>query len=160
MTKTVFRTTDQKSHLAAALAMTHSEGFMEDAIAIAAYRPGGEGDAEELAAVAVFECIRGRRADLHFGMPRPMGLSVDLIQAVVGIAFHPKHLNLDRLFMRVPEANTHALVALIKIGCSFEYRERASLARGQDAIVLSLDRSRIAGSAGPTNREESPVTGA
>lgn len=160
MTKTVFRTNDQKSHLAAALQMTSSEGFMEDAIAIAAYRPGGEGDAEELAAIAVFECIRGNRADLHFGMPKPMGLSMELIHAVVGIAFHPKHLNLERLFMRVPDGRTHALVALIKIGCSFEYRERSSLAGGQDAIVLSLDRSRITGSAGPTNHEESPDTGA
>lgn len=155
-----FVTANQKDLLKAALELTDSEGFMEDAIAIAAFEHGEDGAPTELSAVAVFECIRAGHADLHFGMTRPASLTLELIQATLMIAFRPQHLNLSRLIFRVPEANRRAIIALIKIGCCFEYRERASLSRGRDAIVFSLDRETVEAIAGPEHREEVAPSGA
>lgn len=143
MNTTTFVTANQKAHLQAALALTGSDGFMEDARAVAAYRPGHDGEADQIRAAFVFECFRGGRAELHFGMADGAPLTQDLVQAVIMIAFTPKFFNLDRLMCRVPAYNARALIALIKIGFQMEYRDRASVTGGADAIMLSLDRTTI-----------------
>lgn len=149
---TTFVTENQSDHLKAALAMTNSRGFMEDAIAVAVYRPGENGTGESFAGVGVFECFRGRRAELHFGMADGRMPSLEIMQGLIGIAFHPKTLNLERVLARIPAQHIYALCAVIKIGFEVEYRDRNCLADGGDAIVVSLDRSAILhhkASAGP-----------
>lgn len=146
-----FVTVDQKKHLEAAKRLTGSEGFLEDAYAIAIYRDGREGDAQALAAVAVFEAFRGGRAELHFGAEDGQPLSADWIIAMVTIAFHPKTFNLRNLIARVPDWNVAAQIMLLKLGFEFEYRDRASTAGGDDGIVFSIERDKIAdqAAAGP-----------
>lgn len=140
---TTFVTERQKDHLKAALELTGSGGFMEDAIAVAAYRPGQEGNPEQIVAVAVFECFRGGRAELHFGMVGGRVPSLEIMQGIMGVAFHPRALNLARVMARTPVENVNAICSLLKIGFQIEYRDRASLTGGRDAIVSSLDRDTI-----------------
>lgn len=156
MSKTVFITDNQKAHLHAALALTGSAGFMSDARAVAAYKPGHDGDASQIVAVAVFECFRGGRAELHFGMADGAPLTVELVQAVILIAFHPKAFNLDRLVCRVPVGNVRSISALLKIGFQIEYRDRASVTGGGDAIVLSFDRATAIKQASAEPQTETP----
>lgn len=145
-------TVDQKKHLEAAKRLTGSEGFLEDARAVAIYRDGHQGDAKHLAAVAVFEAFRGGRAELHFGAEDGHPLSREWIVAMVTIAFHPKTFNLSRLIARVPDWNVSAMVILLKLGFEFEYRDRASTAGNDDGIVFSISRDKIneQATAGPT----------
>lgn len=145
---TRFSTAEQKKHLEAAKRLTGSEGFLEDAKAVAIYRDGQEADVRNLAAVAVFEGFRGGRAELHFGAEEGSPLSREWIVAMVTIAFHPKTFNLSRLLVRVPDWNVGAMVILLKLGFEFEYRDRVSTAGGDDGIVLSITRQKIADRAG------------
>lgn len=154
MSKTTFITAKQKAHLEVAKKLTGSEGFMEDARAVAAYKPGHPGEASEIQAIFVFEAFRGGRAELHFGMAHRKPLTAELVQTVIYLAFNPEIFNLDRLLCRVPVTNPRAICALLKIGFQIEYRDRASVARDEDAIVLSLDRDKILkASAGPQTDE-------
>ena len=70
-------------------------------------------------------------------------LASELVQMVIMVAFGPRLFDLSRLICRVPEANTRAIIALLKIGFRIEYRDRASVIGGADGIVLSLDRDAI-----------------
>lgn len=155
---TTFVTENQKAHLQAALALTGSEGFMEDARAVAAYKAGHDGEADSIRAIFVFEAFRGGRAELHFGMADGAPLTMELVQAVISISFNPKLFNLDRLLCRVPVWNVRALATLLKIGFQIEYRDRASVVGGGDAIMLSLDRDTVLASAAPQT-DETPETG-
>lgn len=143
MSKTTFSREKQDELLQAGLDATGSDGFMKDAYAIGAYRPDPTTGEPDLFAVAVFECFRGGRAELHFGMFHAEALTLELVQMVVLVAFQPRYFNLDRLICRVPIDNTRALCALLKIGFQIEYRDRASVEGGKDGIVLSLDRTTI-----------------
>ena len=142
---TTFVTENQTAHLKAALALTGSLGFMADARAVATYRKGKEGDGEQIAAIAVFECFRGGRAEMHFGMAEGHRLTPETIQGIVMLAFHPKAFDLERLVARVPVWNREAIALLVRIGFEVEYRDRSSVAHGGDAIVLSIARDDIAG---------------
>lgn len=146
-------TVDQKKHLEAAKRLTGSEGFLEDARAVAIYRDGHEGDAKHLSAVAVFEGFRGGRTELHFGAEDGHPLSREWIIAMVTIAFHPKTFNLSRLLVRVPDWNTAVQCMLLKLGFEFEYRDRASTAGGDDGIVFSVTREKLSdrAAAGPNS---------
>lgn len=140
---TTFVTNNQKQHLQAALSLTGSLGFMEDARCVAMYRNGGEGEAQEIAAVAVFECFRGGRAEMHLGSSAGHRLTLETLQGLILLAFHPRCFNLDRVLARVPTANINMVATLVKMGCEMEYRDRASVAGGGDAIVFSLDREAV-----------------
>lgn len=143
MSETTFVTDRQEQLLQVALEVTGSEGFMSDARAIGAYHGDPNGPEADLFAVAVFECFRGGRAELHFGMVNGDPLTQELVQMVIMVAFGPRLFDLSRLICRVPEANTRAIIALLKIGFRIEYRDRASVIGGADGIVLSLDRDAI-----------------
>lgn len=158
MTDTTFVTANQKAHLQAALALTGSQGFMEDARAVAAYKPGHDGEASEIRAVFVFEAFRGGRAELHFGMADGNPLTPELVQVVMSLAFAPKFFDLHRLLCRVPVKNVRAICALLKIGFQIEYRDRASVVGGGDAIMLSLDRDTVLASAAP-HTQQTPEEG-
>lgn len=146
---TTFVTEKQSQHLKVALELTGSRGFMEDARAVAMYRQGKEGNAEEITAVAVFECFRGGRAEMHLGTAPGHRITLETLQGLVMMCFHPKIFNLDRVLARCPTENRNMIATLVKMGCEIEYRDRASVAGGGDAIVLSLDRDTVLASAAP-----------
>lgn len=156
---TTFVTDQQSKHLKAALHLTGSQGFMEDARAVAVYRPGAEGDAEEIAAVAVYEAFRGTRAEMHLGTAPGHRITIESLQGLIFMAFHPKVFNLERVLARVPVGNVNMIATLVKMGCQIEYRDRASVAGGGDAIVFSLDRETVLASAAP-QQEQTPEAGA
>lgn len=153
MSKITFVTERQSSHLKSALKLTGSDGFMADAVAIAAYRSDEDGDLSDLLNVAVFESFRGGRAELHLGTAENHRLTIEIIQALTFLAFHPRHFNLERLIARVPTGNVNAICTLLKIGFQIEYRDRASVAGGGDGIVLSLSRDDALAAAGPSDSD-------
>jgi hypothetical protein len=132
---------------------------MGDARAVGIYRHDSDGGTGKLAAVVVFECFRGGRAELHFGNTEGHRLTLNTLQGIIMLAFHPKAFNLDRLLARVPVWNSDAIAALVRMGFEMEYRDRASVGHGADAIVLSLDRDALIrkAPAGPQT-ETSPET--
>ena len=156
---TKFVLNNNAEHLNAALDLTGSLGFMGDARAVGIYRHDSDGGTGKLAAVVVFECFRGGRADLHFGNTEGHRLTLNTLQGIIMLAFHPKAFNLDRLLARVPVWNSDAIAALVRMGFEMEYRDRASVGHGADAIVLSLDRDALIrkAPAGPQT-ETSPET--
>lgn len=155
MSNVVFQTNRQKEHLEAALALTGSQGFMQDARAVAAYRKKEDGT-DALAGVAVFECFRAGRAEVHFGMKPGQMLTNDILTAVITIAFHPKAFNLERMVARIPHWNVNALCNVLKIGFQFEYRDRFSVVGGEDGVVLSLDRDKLTSTAAGSIIETDP----
>lgn len=155
---TTFVTEKQSKHLKAALELTGSLGFMEDARAVAMYRTGKEGDEEEITAIAVYESFRGNRAEMHLGTAPGHRLTLEMLQGLVTLCFHPRWFNLDRVLARVPTENRNMIATLVKMGCEIEYRDRASVAGGGDAIVLSLDREEVLASAAPQT-ETAPASG-
>lgn len=161
MSKTTFVTVNQKEHLQTALRLTGSAGFMEDARAVAAYAPGEEGEAGSMIAVAVFECFRNGRAEMHIGTAPGRSLSLEIVQALVLMAFHPKTFNLERLMARIPHWNVTSQCAALKVGFQFEYRDRYSVVGEEDGIVMSLERDSILdkATAGPTRTEEPALAG-
>lgn len=159
MSKITFVTERQSTHLKSALALTGSAGFMSDAIAIAAYRTADDESLSNLLNVAVFECFRGGRAELHVGTSDGHRMSLEVIQALTFIAFHPRHLNLEHLVARIPCWNVNAICTLLKIGFQIEYRDRASVVGGGDGIVLSLARADALASAGPAEQNDHPQVG-
>ena len=140
---TKFVLNNNAEHLNAALDLTGSPGFMGDARAVGIYRHDSDGGTGKLAAVVVFECFRGGRAELHFGNTEGHRLTLNTLQGIIMLAFHPKAFNLDRLLARVPVWNSDAIAALVRMGFEMEYRDRASVGHGADAIVLSLDRDAL-----------------
>ena len=158
MGKITFISNQQAHHVEIAKQLTGSEGFMHDARAIAAYLPGGT--AMDLLCVAVFECFRGGRADLHLGCAPGKRLTPEVITTVSTLAFHPRFFGLDELRCRVPVENVNAICTLLKIGFQIEYRDRASVVGGGDAIVLSLSRETVLASAGPREENSRPDEGA
>ena len=156
---TKFVLNNNAEHLNAALDLTGSLGFMGDARAVGIYRHDSDGGTGKLAAVVVFECFRGGRAELHFGNTEGHRLTLNTLQGIILLAFHPKAFNLDRLLARVPVWNSDAIAALVRMGFEMEYRDRASVGHGADAIVLSLDRDALIrkAPAGPQT-ETSPET--
>lgn len=156
---TKFVLNNNAEHLNAALDLTGSLGFMGDARAVGIYRHDSDGGTGKLAAVVVFECFRGGRAELHFGNTEGHRLTLNTLQGIIMLAFHPKAFNLDRLMARVPVWNSDAIAALVRMGFEMEYRDRASVGHGADAIVLSLDRDALIrkAPAGPQT-ETSPET--
>ncbi len=156
---TKFVLNNNAEHLNAALDLTGSLGFMGDARAVGIYRHDSDGGTGKLAAVVVFECFRGGRAELHFGNTEGHRLTLNTLQGIIMLAFHPKAFNLDRLLARVPVWNSDAIAALVRMGFEMEYRDRASVGHGADAIVLSLDRDALIrkAPAGPQT-ETSPET--
>jgi RimJ/RimL family protein N-acetyltransferase len=131
-----FTQSNQAEMLAAASAATESLGWSKDARAFGAIRDDGA-----LVAVAVFENFTGKTADLHFAMLNGSKMGAETVSAIVQIAFHPRALDLDRLWTVTSEDNRAAQVAALKVGFQFEYRKRAGLWHGKDAIVFSMGRA-------------------
>ncbi|MDB6179007.1 hypothetical protein PAF17_16060 [Paracoccus sp. Z330] len=153
MSKIIYSTEMQKNHLKAAEELTGSDGFMKDAVSIAAYRADDKGKPGDLLCVAVFESFRGGRAEFHLGMSGGKNMNLEIIQALTYISFHPRHFDLDCLLARIPVENVNAICTLLKIGFQIEYRDRGSVAGGGDGIVLSLLRDNVLAAAGPSDKD-------
>lgn len=120
--------------LTAALPLTGSAGWRDDAIAFAAMH--GE-DGEPLA-IGVFQGFAGGEAEFHFGATD--NLTRGIVDAFKVLAFHPRGMNLERAWVPIAASNRQALRAAIGAGFEVEYRKRGGMAGGEDAIVLSMTR--------------------
>ena len=124
---------NQDQLLEAALAVTGSRGWFKDAVAFGAKRH----DDSDIRAAGVFQNFAGGAADLHLGMIGHR-MTRDLIEAYLTVSFHPKMLGLSQLFVHISVNNPTAQRAAIAVGFQFEYRRRAAMPDGEDAVVLSL----------------------
>ena len=131
-----FSRSNQPALLAAATGPTNATGWSDHAIAFGiSHQPGGD-----LIGVIVFDEFRGEEAELAFAMFDGRPLSMTVIEAIRHLAFHPRTLNLKRLWARIAADDRRALSAAIRCGFEVEYRRRAGYAGGKDAILLSMDR--------------------
>lgn len=142
MPKITFITDRQDEHLARALELTNTEGWMQDAVVISAYSTKDDGAVGDLLGVAVFENFRGGRAEMHFGYAPGHRLTLEMIQAITLIAFSPSYFNLDTVLTCTPENQVSAICSLLKIGFAFEHRCRGVITGDRDGIMLSLTRER------------------
>lgn len=141
---TRFVTISQKALLDQALRLTNSHAFMADAVAIAAYQDGFDGQADYLKSIMVFEAFRpNRSAEFHFGMAFNAKVSLDVIRMGVTVAFHPKMFNLERIITKTPVENVNAICSLLKSGFEIQYRENNALANGGDVLVSALTRESV-----------------
>lgn len=131
-----FTQRDQENLLATAAEHTQSDGWAPDARAFGAMRDDGS-----MAAVAVFQNFAGHDADLHFCMIDGARMGAEVVAAIVTMAFHPRALNRERLWVQIAADNKPAQVAALKVGFEFEYRKRAGFRGLKDAIVLSMRHS-------------------
>ena len=150
---------DQENLLNLAAAATETVGWKTDAVAFAVML----GEAPEIKAIGVFEDFTAaREATFSFALMRPgFGMTRGLIDALLKLAFHPRALNLDRLWMQAAADNVASQVAMIKLGAGFEYRKRGAI-RGnasgadiaRDAIVFSLVSPKLTAPAARAQDEE------
>ena len=132
-----FSRRDQSTLLALALGPTGSIGWRDDAIAFAAFK-----DAEsEPVAVAVFQAFTGNEAEIHFATISGGRVTAEIVAALGTLAFHPRAMNLGRVWAVIAEDNAPAQVAAIKTGFRFEFCKRGGFAGGKDAIVFSMMRA-------------------
>lgn len=144
---------NQPELLDAALAVTQSRGWRDDAIAFGAMR-GADGP---VVAVGVFQgFVSGGfdrpEAEFHFGTAGRVTRGI--IDAFKVLAFHERGMNLEKLWAPIAASNREALRAAIGCGFEFEYRKRYGLAGGEDAIVLSMARATGLASARPELKSE------
>jgi len=124
---------NQDQLLAAALALTKSVRWAEDAIAFAAYL----NDEKEARAIGVFQNFAAGTAEIHFSMiGRP--LTKKLLEAYMYVAFHRNGLRLNHLFATIDAANIRAQRAALGVGFQLEYRNRGTGPDGEDMVILSL----------------------
>lgn len=132
-----FSRANQATLLEAAAGPTNATGWSRDAVAFGiSHQPGGD-----LIGVIVFDEFRGDdEAELAFAMFDGKPLTMTVIEAIRHLAFHPRTLDLKRLWARIAHDDARALSAAIRCGFEVEYRRRAGYAGGKDAILLSMDR--------------------
>ncbi len=128
---------DQEDLLGLAASATETSGWKVDAVA---FSISVEGD-EEIKAIAVFEDFTAsREATFSFAMMRPgIGMTKGLIDAALKLAFHPRALNLDRVWIQTAADNIPALVAVTKLGAQFEYRKRGATRRKVAGVDILKD---------------------
>jgi len=132
-----FSRKNQDKLLEQAKPLTGSAGWATDAVAFGAFRE----NETEPAALAVFQAFNGAQAELHFALTSTGRMTREIIGAICTLAFHPRALNLDRLWTNIADDNIPAQAAAMKVGFKFEYRKRGGFADGKDAIVFSMART-------------------
>lgn len=120
--------------LTAALPLTGSRGWRDDAIAFAATR----GEGAEPVAIGVFQGFAAGEAEFHFGAVGRVTRGI--IDAFKVLAFHHRGMNLERVWAPIGASNREALRAAIGAGFEIEHRKRGGMDGGEDAIVLSMTR--------------------
>lgn len=119
--------------LTKAAILTRSAGWRDDAVAFSASRSEGGPPV----AIGVFQGFAGGEAEFHFAAEI---LTRGIIDAYKVVAFHPRGMNLSRLWVPIAADNGHALRAAIGAGFEIEHRKRGGMDGGEDAIVLSMTR--------------------
>lgn len=132
-----FSRANQAALLEAAAGPTNATGWSRDAVAFGISRnPGGP-----LIGVIAFDAFRGTEAELAVAMFDGKPLSMTIIDAIKHLAFHPRTLDLTRMWARIAADDRRALSAAIR--CGFDIATgplRGGYAGGKDAILLSMDR--------------------
>ena len=126
---------NQTELLESALEPTGSSGWRDDAVAF-----GVKGDGDTLTAVAVFQGFGGNDAEFHFAKLGDGSITRGHIEAFSMIAFHHRGLGLKKVWAQIAAHNKAAQRAAVGLGFDFEYRKRAGLEGGEDAIVFSMSR--------------------
>lgn len=136
---------DQENLLTLAAKATNTEGWKPDAVAFSVSAPGED---QPIIGIGVFEDFTvSRDATFSFSMMQPArgGVTRGVIESFIKLAFHDRALRLDRVWITTTDDNIPALVALVKLGATFEHRKRAAFRRKEagietvkDAIVFSM----------------------
>ena len=132
-----FTRQNQDALLQAAIAPTRSIGWKQDAIAYAAL----DGSDGPLKIIAVFQDFVGQEAEMHIAVISGARPTPEFVKAMMTLAFHPRALNLSRVWTQTHVDDGPAQVAALKVGFKFEYRKRGGFSDGKDAIVLSMMRA-------------------
>ena len=124
--------------LTAAAALTYSEGFMNDAQPIGAV----DKSTGELLAVAVFQNITTRGAEVHFGATGPRALRRrDVMTGFCAFAFNPRMpIRAGRLTAPIAAWNEPALVAALRSGFTITGFIGGGALDGSDAIMAQVER--------------------
>lgn len=133
----IVTTENQDMLLEAAARETASTGWAKDATAV------GFADERGLIGVGVYQNLTGAHADLHLAAMPGRRLTARVFQSLLKLAFAPAHMDLEALWLPIPEANRKAQIATLKIGGEFEARRRGYAADGSDAILMALRRDKI-----------------
>jgi hypothetical protein len=128
---------NQKNLLTRVSVETGTLGWKSDAVAFSVARSTAP---EDLLAIGVFENFAGKEADFSFAMLTGHRMNVGIIRAYVNVAFHPRALDLDRLWMMATDENLISQRSMLAIGATFQFRKRGSAANGSDAIVMLMTR--------------------
>lgn len=123
---------DQPALLAEARELTLSDGFLDDAMAIAARDEAGR-----LLAIMVLQAVQGEDADVHFGVAAP--LRRDVIPMMMDLAF--RHTGIERLWTTIGADNAPMLLVAIKVGWRVVGFQGGSETEAGDVVVMRLDRS-------------------
>lgn len=125
---------NQDRLLEAGQTLTHSDGWMKDAIAF-----GAKDDTTgNMVAIAVFQNFSAGGAEFHFAMIGK-ALSRGVIEAFLFTAFHPRALGVKKLYAHIAPENAAAQRAALGVGFQFQYRKPGAMADGGDMIVMTLD---------------------
>lgn len=128
---------NQSALLQTGLDLTSSLGWRKDAIAFGVFGPEGDDD---LRAVAVFQNFDAYGGEFHFGMVPGCHITLEIMQVMAVLAFHPMAMNLQSVVAHILEDNVPAQLAALKCGFSFEYRKRSGVEGGKDAIMMMKKR--------------------
>lgn len=149
---------DQQELLEFVARETASYGWKADAVAFAVRRKDKDGVPGPILAAGVFEDFTGpgRAAEFSFAMSPGFRMSYGVIEAFTNVAFHPRALNLDRLWMTASDENLIAQRAMLAIGARFQFRKQAGASNGSDGIVFLLKRISAELPAARASRTEEP----
>jgi len=149
---------NQEDLLAFVATETQTFGWKADAVAFAVRRKDDAGIPGPVLAAGVFENFTGpgRAADFSFAMTPGHRMTYGLIEAFTNLAFHPRALNLDRLWMMAADENLISQRAMLAIGARFQFRKQAGASNGSDGIVFLMKRVSAEPPAARASRTEEP----
>lgn len=118
---------------------TETFGWKPDAVAWSVAPKTAEGVGPIMAA-GVFENFTGpgRAADFSFAMVPGYRTNRGVIEAFLNLAFNPRALALDRVWMQAAADNLISQRAMLAIGAQFQFRKQAGAGNGSDAIVFLM----------------------
>lgn len=120
---------------------TETFGWKPDAVSFSV-APKTTDEVKPIIAAGVFEDFTGpgRSATFSFAMVPGHRMNRGVIEAFLNLAFHPRGLDLDRLWMQTTAENLISQRAMLAIGAQFQFRKQAGAGNGSDAIVFLMTR--------------------
>lgn len=119
-----------KSLLEFAATVMQSEGFMNDAVAIAAKHK------DELFAVAVYQNRTSRTVDLHFGSIDQRWANRTIISSMLTYGFH--HLGHDQINVQFATTDNASIIAALKTGFQPTGYLKSGATNGSDVMMMAL----------------------